>query len=327
MNAPWMTPVICLTMAIGLCFVSGRITFEHRQDVVHQQAALLEGKAWTYDGKTEYLPMFQNRLLFPAAMMGLERVTPLDLGESYQVARLLTVFVSLWGIVWVAQRIARTLAARDLLLVMMMLFYTFIFTFNFPPGEVPSDLPDALFTALFAWAAHTRRYAWLAVFSLTAALNRESAAFAGIVWIALTFDFDHARRRQLRTLMEGGLLSVGSYAFVLVIRHLMTDYSIALEHQQFVLGGAGFWAQLLTFLHAPHPGGWPVLLLAAMIPFALLLGRISQWHSTERRLLVAAAALALISLIFGYVNELRVFIPSLVLLNLACAHRLGRTST
>lgn len=322
----WNTLLLCTAMAIGLCFVSGRITFEHRQDVIQQQAALLQGTAWTYDGKPEYLPMFQNRLLFPALMTGLDALTPLSLSQSYLVVRLLTVFASLWVIVWVAQRISGGLPSREQFLFMMLLFFGFIFTFNFPPGEAPSDLPDGMFTALFVWASISYRLGFLLGLSLVAAFNRESAAFAGVIWALLNFDFATSRLSQMKTLLEGAAVSVVTYAWVLAIRHAVSDYDIPLSQQQFLMAGPDFWAKLSDFLSRPDPSDWPVLITAALIPWWLVL-RAGSPTSVEKRLLVTAGVLALSTLLFGAVNELRVFIPSFVLVALAGAHRLSNSST
>lgn len=324
MTHRWSIAAVCAAMAIGLCFVSNTITFEHRGDVINQQVALLEGKAWLYDGQEIYWPMFQNRLLFPALLVGFEKLTPFDIGESYLLVRLATAFACLWVFAWVAQRLSPSLSERDQWLSLLLLFYSLIFTFNFPPGEGTSDFPDGMFIALFALAALKRRYGMLAALSLLAAFNRESAAFSGVIWVFANLQLADKRSQQFRVLVEGGVLSVATYAVVILIRHAFSDYDLSLQQQQFVTALSGLAAHLRQFLQHPTPSSWPVLLGACLFPFAVVLAQTSALDDIERRLLAAAAALAAISLVFGLINELRVFIPSLILVNLAATHRLAR---
>lgn len=327
MKDRWVMPAVCAAMALGLCFVSNTITFDHRTDVINQQIALLEGHGWLYDGKEEHLPMFQNRLLFPALMVGFEKLTPFAIGESYLLVRLVTAFACLWVFAWTARQLSPQLSFRDRLLSLMLLFYTLIFTFNFPPGEGPSDFPDAMFTALFALAAFKRRYGVLAALSLIAAFNRESAAFSGVIWVFANLRLSEGRLHQLRTLLEGGILSMATYAAVLSIRHIFSDHAILPHQQQLVTALPHLIALVKQFLAHPTPSGWPLLLGACLVPFAVVFTKFSALDDTEKRLLYAAVTLAAISLVFGLINELRVFIPSLILVNLAATHRLARHET
>jgi hypothetical protein len=81
------------------------------------------------------------------------------------------------------------------------------------------------------------------------------------------------------------------------------------------------WAilQIPRFIHDAlaqfNPFVWPVMGLCMAGPLAILIyekrALLSPFH---RRLLVACAAIAGITLVFGKINELRIFIPSLTIL-------------
>jgi len=65
-----------------------------------------------------------------------------------------------------------------------LLAYELVFTFA-QGWEHPTDFPDVALTGLWLWAAMAgRRWGLLAV-ALGAAFNRESAAFAGVLWLVL----------------------------------------------------------------------------------------------------------------------------------------------
>jgi hypothetical protein len=141
------------------------------------------------------------------------------------------------------------------------------------------------------------------------AANRESAAFLGLIWAAVTATPGDWRRR----LVEGGAISVLSYGTAMALKTALGPGFIA------NYGTPAFnLARLREGLVTPDPLGWLAMLVALVVMFAACAdGR----PPLARRFLALAALFAGLAVLFGLVNELRVFLPTFAMLGFAVAAR------
>jgi len=304
--------VACL--ALGVVFVSSYLgdRQKFRGEIIQMQFDLLQGKDYVLNGRPMYLPAFQNRVLFPLALYAVTQSKLLDANDAFLLLRLLTAFLALATMWWAARGISNCspkLAAGGALLLAFSLIFTFQFAW-----EHPTDLLDVFFVALMTLATVQKRLLLLLGIALVAALNRESAAFAGVLW-AFCYALDEKRRVQFGEISRAVILIVAPYAAALALRY--------------AFGGAravGFSTQMVTALTSLQndikiltdyftPFNWLTLAIALFIPPLLWLA--VNWRTTiwlQRRLVYAALFLILISFLFGIVSELRIFIPSVVIL-------------
>jgi hypothetical protein len=305
--------VLSLVLAILTCYVSNNLNarFQHRSETIEQQLSIFAGRSYLLDGKDSYQPEFQNRVLFPA-ILNIAGAVPIGTtGQWYLLLRLATAFLAFLVFHWV---LARQAAAHLKIIAvgMGLLSHELILTFNHG-WEHPSDFPDVIFISLFIWAALERRRWTLLALALAASTNRESSVYAGVLWF-----FVHAARKTDRSrgmeALFAGFLSLASYGLVLALRYGL-GRERAMVRAQSVTGWSNLSSNVLDFFRHPTPSSWPVLFLAMMTPVVLWL-----WSNREvlaepqRRLLIASAFIGLTSLMFGVVNELRIFIPATVIM-------------
>ncbi len=303
--------VLSAALAVVICFVSNNLNgrFQHRQDTIDQQFAILRGEPYQLGGVETYYPQFQNRVLFGLALRGIADGFDLPRGKVYLMLRLSTAvaaFFVFWQLLTQVARAGPRLAATGI----GLLGYSLLLTFNHP-WEHPTDFLDVIFVALMVWASIRRSYVWLLVLSLIAAANRESSVFGGLVWLFLW-----ARTGEGRwNIVEGvkGLVATGlSGLAVLWLRFLFggSDAVAGPVTREWI----GVMFSFLDFLRAPTPWGWPALAVMMFLPIAwwgwMNRGR-HGWM--QKRLVYAALVVALLCSFLAIISELRGLIPPLVM--------------
>jgi len=297
-----------------VCFVSGNVggRFEGRAASIKQQSALLRGESYEFDGGWIYVSAFQNRVLFPAMLEMASTSTLLERREWFLILRFTTCFFALLVFWWSLQAVSHgshTLCAATTLL----LAFSLICTFNHG-WEQPTDFLDALFTSLFVWATAKRRYFGLVLIAIVAAANRESSAFAGVLWL-FVHGFDVRWKVRPKAVMLGLAASVASYCAVLSLRYGFGGPRALAEDTQALTGFSSLLKCMREAMAHPHPFIWPILGVAMVLPVVIWL--LSNWKcmtGAQCRLIAAACFLAAGTLAFGIVEELRIFIPSLTIL-------------
>jgi hypothetical protein len=302
--------------AVLVGFVSTNLNsrFEHRAETIQQQFAILAGGPYPIDGVFTEVGAYQNRVLFPLGLEALSGLTAGSVGQWYLLLRLATAFgafITSWYLLRRRTNARRMVAAVGL----GLLAYELVFTFA-QGWEHPTDFPDVALTGLWLWAAMAgRRWGLLAV-ALGAAFNRESAAFAGVLWLVL-YGFTVRWTARLSELAFGILASVASYALVLGIRWSCGG-STDLTHNTNALDFAGtlprLWEAVTHFLEHPTPWSWPVLMLAMVaLPGLWIWVNRSYIGAREWRVLIASVAILVLSLPFASLDEPRDFMTSIVL--------------
>jgi hypothetical protein len=306
--------VASCAIATALCFSSNNLAprVAHRAEIVDQQLALLEARPLMFDGQPLDMSEFRNRVLFPAVMRSMVAAGVGSPAEVFLGLRLVTAAAALFGLWIFATRLADA-SADVALLALSMLGWVLLLTFN-NPWENPTDFPDALFTIAWAAAALRGRFAVTAVVVAVGTLNRESTAFAGVLWVLLHATRAPRWRDRATHAAAGFVLAAGALLLTSVWRSRwgLPDTDLANS-----LGITLMGPMIAAALRQPVLS-WIQLLAAAFgLPILWLwLHRRARTHEAGA-LLLAAVAMAGASAIIGLFNEVRIFIPTLTLLILA----------
>lgn len=312
----------CLGFQLALMSANANGPFQHRQESVQQQLALWSGELLPFDGQLSNYSQARNRVLFPAVLTGASLAYPtLSSSEWYLLLRILFGVAAQVGVFACLMAMLRDV--RLAMLGVAAMSYCMMFTFSHP-WEHAWDFADSLFPFVFvvltirsAWASPRNRALLLAVV-LFATTNRESAAFAGLIWLcvhALSF-------RPLAVVkveaLYGAILIGASLGLATALRQWFAPGDQAVR-QILDLHPLGFVSAqgtlLLEAIRTPSPGSWLAAYGAVLIPWCAWtwINR-RRWAAVHLRLLLATVLVAGVSLLFGNINELRAFIPVFSLL-------------
>jgi len=313
----WMFTVgLAGCLAIAVCWVSANVhsRFVHHDDAVRQQQAIWERAPFPWDGHIVELPEFRGRVLMPALMLATRGAAGGSLGGWFLIWRVLTAFAMFVVVLrstpgpWPWAALGGALFS-----------YILILSFNHD-AEQPTDFPDVAFAIGFCALTIARRFGWLVLLTVVAATNRESAAFAGVLWACV-----HGWPNRWRELAKGFVLCAIAYAVVLVLRH---EFAVPGEVSRLqTLAVLQIPMLVREFVATPSPSGWPILLAASLAPVSWLLWRQRRDRTgAEHRLVAAGVIVVGVGLIFGLIDELRVLLPGLAILHYA-ALQSGRRLT
>jgi hypothetical protein len=321
--------VLIFSFSISICsvFVSENLNsrFEHRDETIKIQENILKGQSYRFDGEKQYFGAWQNRVMVPYVLWATAKMGVLQEREWYLIVRIFSALLCFFGFWWCIY------GARNILhgaqyenkyfhayVSTLLLFFCLTLTFNEPWAHV-TDYFDSLFFAICAYLVVKKRYSYLFVLSIFASANRESAAFMGVVW-AFCHGLDISNVKLfLGEFAKGFIMSVSSYASALGLRLAFGGTRAITEtNQTFTLLSVD--DKLEEFFVSPDPFGWPVLALALLTPPLLWFWERRQTiDNLNIKLLASSVAIALITMSFGLINELRIFIPSITLLIFSAA--------
>ena len=302
--------LLCALLAITIEFVSANLhgRFAHRDESIQHQFAILSGTPHIFEGTKYDEPYFQARILFPMLLAGASRIGILSTGQWYVALRILSAFVMLM----VLHRVFLAGAADESTATSALAYFSLamIATFNFG-WELSMDFFDAMFFAILIACAARASFRFFAITALLACFNRESAVFAGVLWV-VCYGI-RGRRLAWKEVTRGLLLSASCYVLILWIR-------------SWFIGARAFHAdEEWAILQIPHfirgaltqfnPFVWPVMGLCMAGPLAIVIyEKRSLLNPFQWRLLFACGLIAAMTLVFGKINELRIFVPSLTIL-------------
>jgi hypothetical protein len=262
---------------------------------------ILHGEPLVFGSDTSAVHPFYNRILFPSLLSALSHgLHMLSESQWYILLRIATVTMALAAFAYTCLR-ALQVTPRDLRFVTALMAVALIASFGYP-WEDPTDVLDVCAQSLSVLAALEGRFVLCLAFAAFFACNRESAAYAGIVWFFLAPGPRSWSRRGAETVA----ISFASYAVAMAIRlHVSTTGSanwLPLPHN---LEAFGLAVGHFTFVN------WLAGLLAVTLFLACSL---DMTEGLVRRFVALAAIFALPAILFGYVDDLRVFLPCAVML-------------
>lgn len=300
--------LLTLALATAVCFVSNNLNsrLQHRDETVAQQMALLARAPLVFDGQPTDGPEFRNRLLFPLAMVGAARVTGLQEREAFLLVRWLSAAVCFGALIWFAMVVgANDITGAALAALLLAVF--FVASFNHP-WEHPTDFPDATAMLLGAWAAIRRRVLPALLIAAVAAANRESAAFVGVLWIAVT-TLDAPSR--VKRVIQGAAIILVALSVTLTLRRLFSMPGVRFLNS---VAENPIRPMLLTVVNHPFMS-WGMLLAASLIPTLAVIGVCWQRVSAVgRRIILAGVLVTVASLVIGSPEEIRIITPAATLL-------------
>jgi hypothetical protein len=302
--------VLVVLVALSIGMIVGWASLQRhmatRDDTLHNLWAVLHGAPFVTGATIRDDLPFYNRVLFPAIHQGLSHLVPvLSQSQWYLLLRQMSfelAFVA-FGLVCLCCLGA---PRREVVLSMSLLAVSTFATFGFP-WEEPSDALDVLGLALGIGAALRRRFVLCALIAVVFAANRESAAFLGIVWYFLA---DTPRPRRI---VEALGICIASYAATTALRAINPAPGSGSNHFTMFINFKGLLLQVTQHF---HPLSWPALLLAVTVA---LVTSIDYRNERARRFVWCSAILLVPVLLFGLLNELRVYLPSFELLAFAVA--------
>jgi hypothetical protein len=291
-------------LALVVAWASLALRIGTRADTLQNMSNILHGQPLVFGDARSTVHPFYNRVLFPALLLGAwHGIGLFSEGQWYILLRLVSCIFGLGAFAWVCRQALQASPARTQFATALMALAT-ITAFVFP-WEDPTDVIDLGAQALAVAAALGGRFALCLVIALLFALNRESAAYAGIAWFVL------APRPLPRRGFETVVICVASYALALGVRMLISDTGAsnwwALPHNIETL-----WLSIRTFGIV----GWLGVLVGATL---FLSACVNLGTALATRFVGLALLFAVPALAFGWFEDVRVFLPCFVMLCLAVA--------
>lgn len=255
-------------------------------------------------------PEFQNRILSPVLMVALRKIFPAGVSDKSVWFALRVIQAAMAFLVLYAVAFRLTGGRVRSLVAVGLVGFAYAWTPLSHPWEYPSDFFDILFTALIVGLALTERRFALGVVVVLAAMNRESAAFAGILWIALAAVRYGPWPEEWRRFVPGVAYVALAFGVVAALRAGLSR-GFAPQQQLGIIDLIVHWDWIR------HPDGSFPLIVCLGFAFVILLRALPRpWTADQKGLLLGAAGCAVVSFTFGILAELRVWLPCIVILSL-----------
>ena len=272
--------------------------YEARAFVADQQLAILERRPFVEpNGRAGDVPEFRNRILVPAALAATVAMTRLSPVTAYFAVRVACAFAMFLLVGWYVSRHAPPTA---LLTALAVLALCLVISFNHP-YEFPSDYLDVLFTTVFVMAARSSGRLVALIAADVGATARESAAFSGVIWWFCAVD-PPARRAAY-----AGLLALVAMGVTLGTRMIFHLPGASVFNSIAIPGSVGSITR--TFVTDPGPRIWIIGLGVMTILLYYWLETARAWTTRDPGTLKAAAVILVLTLVFGVIHELRIYMP------------------
>ena len=296
----------CLAVGLIVAWASLTLRLPTRQDTLYNLTAILQGTALRYGEALRTDLPFYNRLLFPLLHRGFSQAFPvLSDGQWYVLLRIWSYQAGFLAFAFACHFCLR--APRSAIgLATAILAMATMAGFNHQ-WEEPSDALDLVAIAWGVGAILRQRFILCLVLSVVFAANRDSVAFLGVAWFVLLATRQDAVRRAL----QGFVICAASYAMAVAIRLMTAPQAVKNFNTQSVN-----LRSLLEAIGSFDPLSWLVVLCAS---FLLFLPFLDFARPRVQRFVALGALLALPTISFALINEIRVFLPIFVVLAFAVA--------
>jgi hypothetical protein len=272
--------------------------YEARAFVADQQLAILERRPFVEpNGRAGDVPEFRNRILVPAALAATVAMTRLFPVTAYFAVRVACAFVMFLLLGWY---VSRHMPPAALLPALAVLALCLVISFNHP-YEFPSDYLDVLFTTVFVASARSGARLAALIAAAIGATARESAAFSGVIWWFCAAD-PPARRAAYAVLLA--FVAMGVTLGTRMIFHLP---GASIFNSIAIAGSVGSVTR--TFVTDPGPRIWIIGLGVMTILLYYWLQTAREWTTSDPGTLKAAAVILVLTLVFGVIHELRIYMP------------------
>ena len=300
---------IPVLLVLSLALLSAQVSFRIKGETVGES---FNAELDTLRGHPR-IPQFQNRVLAPALVFAAREILPTSITDKsvWYLARFLSAALAYVTLYWLVVRM--TGGRLRALLAVGLVSFAYLWTPMAHPWEYTSDFFDVMFTALIVALALAERHLLLLAVVVVAAMNRESAAFAGIVSICIAAARYGMSWRQWPRFVPGVACMAAAAAVVVGLRRGLAQVP-AVDQEIGLLSMLGDPDHLRSLL---QPTGVLPMLFATALVFGVVLWRLpSPWSADQRALLAASAICAAITLVLGIPTELRVWLPCWTILAL-----------
>ena len=298
---------LALVIGLGLliAWASLELRIHTRLDTIHNMSHILHGQPMQFGADTSTIHPFYNRIMFPSLLLAITHgVGVLKEGQWYILLRLACCIFALGAFAVACQSRLRPPTAR-LQLAVALLALSAIGGFAFP-WEDPTDMLDVTAQSLAVLAALDGRFALCLLIAVLFAANRESAAYAGITWFVVA-----PPRPLLKRGSETLVICAASYGLAIALRLMISKTGasnwIALPHNI---------ESLIQAVRSFAIVGWFGILIGLVLFFSACVDLGSE---LARRFVLLALLFAVPGLLFGWVEDVRVFLPCAVMMCFAVA--------
>lgn len=305
----WRFVVLALAMATVAIGVSHVTQHSNMQKVLTTEHSIVQGEPIV--NRQVLYPLY-NRVLFPAIFDGFTKTLPSIPEKSIFVGLRYLAFALSFVLIFLSID-ARALASQaNSTALCLVVAVCFIATMIRHPEPSTSDIFDLLIMFYVSLHLMEGRVGIAFILALFTAINRESGAFAGVLYFFLRAGAE----RPVRLLAISAGLAIFPYLLALGVRRSVYRYDIPssgfgqwLTGLQFNL--TGMLEDVLRFNPANDTG---LLLAMFALPTLMLWERPTAPRGMRMRVALACASIFLISLQFGLAREIRIFIPCIALL-------------
>jgi hypothetical protein len=301
--------ILATSIAVLAVAVGSLAQFPSYATELDRETRALLGRPILEGGEIAYT--YYNRLLFPAFYAGLMNLAPsLNAAHTFVALRFVA-FLGCFYLIFSSIDRRAPKVGLDSQTVCLVTGISFVISLGRHPSAVPSDIFD-LTIMYFAFVFVCEERLGLAfLLALLATINRESGPFVGVAYFIL-----NVGRRGLPRVISISLLCIGiPYGIVAIIRRLVfhgpPPTNISGNTFTGVLENAGtMFHDLLGF----NPTNVPYILIPMLALPALMLSQRHMDRGVRLRVSLAFLAIFLITLEFGLVREIRIFLPGVSLL-------------
>jgi hypothetical protein len=294
------TAALVIGLGLLVAWASLELRIHTRLDTIHNMSNILHGRPMEFGADTSTIHPFYNRVMFPSLLWAFTHgVGVLSEGQWYILLRLASCIFGLGAFAFACRQALQPSPGRLHFAVVLMAMST-LGAFAFP-WEDPTDVIDLGAQALAVAAALDGRFALCLLIAVVFATNRESAAYAGITWFVLA----PARPLPKRG-TEAFVICAASYGLAIALRLMISKT------------GSSNWFSLLHNIESLIQAvrsfaivGWFGILVGTTL---FLSACVDLSTERARRFVLLALIFAVPGLLFGWVEDVRVFLPCAVMM-------------
>ena len=296
---------LCIAFVLSVALLCAQVSFRIRANGFESSFA---GELLILHGRHHY-PEFQNHILAPSLLWLCRNLLP---GVADKSVWYLTRFLEAAAGFLAVYGVGLSLSGSRLrsLLAVVLVGFAYLWTPMTFATENTTDFFDIMFIALMVWCVAGERMIALALVTIFAAANRESAPFAGVLWACVVAARYGIGPAQWPKLFLGGVymaLGIG------VVYGLRLGLSQNFSSQQYL----GIQSFLQSWHAVLQPTGIVPMLFATVLAYWFILARIPRpWSAAQRGLLIATLIITVITGTIAIIGELRSFLTCWTILAL-----------
>jgi hypothetical protein len=213
--------VVVISLSTILVFVSYSLTFAHLGETIANQYATVNGQPFVFDGRSAVIEPFYNRILFPAILVSTRIALPqLTDAQTFLLLRFFSFIICLTALYQaVYRRTAKQV--QETASVCFVVALAMLPTFNH--GWVhTSDIFDLTFSFFIFLYLAEQKFSPALIVALLTAVNRETGAFAGVVYVCLFY----RKEKPTIFLLRSIILGFFPYGGAILVRKIVLGHQI-----------------------------------------------------------------------------------------------------